>query len=234
MRADSSSAVLSNHATVVFAGAFGSGKTEVAISYALAARAAGRAVSIVDLDVVTPYFRVGDYREQLERAGLRVVAPAGSLTSFELPAVPPEVAGVLRDRGRHVVLDGGGDPEGARLLAVYAELIAGRGYDLWVVVNPFRPSTSSVEEVAAQAREIEAHSQLQLTGLVANPNLGARTEMGDVQRGLELVQQAAARLRLPLPFLSLTRPLASRRPFPEVPVLSMDLALRLPWEQRSE
>jgi len=163
----------STQPTVVFTGAFGSGKTEVAIAYALAVRAAGRSVGIVDLDTVTPYFRVGDCREELQRAGLRVVAPEGGLASFETPALPAEIAGALADRSLHLVLDAGGDPEGARLLAVYAEQIEERGCDLWMVTNPFRPSTSAPSAVADQARAIEALATLRLTGLVANPNLGA-------------------------------------------------------------
>lgn len=220
----------STQPTVVFTGAFGSGKTEVAIAYALAVRAAGRSVGIVDLDIVTPYFRVGDCREQLQRAGLRVVAPEGGLASFETPALPAEIAGALADRSLHLVLDAGGDPEGARLLAVYAEQIEERGCDLWMVTNPFRPSTSAPSAVADQARAIEALATLRLTGLVANPNLGAATRPTDLERGLKQVQQAAERLRLPLVLLAAEKRLVEGRSFLGVPVLPLDLALRLPWQ----
>lgn len=222
--------VLSAQPTVIFTGAYGSGKTEVAINYALAARARGKAACIVDLDVVTPYFRVGDYREQLKRAGVRVVAPEGGLASFELPALPAEIAGALDDRTMHVVLDAGGNPEGARLLAIYADRIRGRGYDLWVVVNPFRPATSSAAAAAEQARAIEEQTGLRLTGVVANPNLGPATTVAEVRRGLEIIQQGAARLGLPVVLVAAARSLALEERLLGVRVLALELAVRLPWE----
>lgn len=223
-------APLSKRATVIIAGGFGSGKTEVAVSYALAARAGGRRVCIADLDVVTPYFRVGDYRGQLEHAGLRVIAPEGELTSFELPALSPEIAGAIAEPGTHLVLDAGGDPAGARLLAAFAEAVRTRGYDLWLVVNPFRPATSSPEGIAEQARAIEAQCELQLTGLVANPNLGPMTAMGDVRQGLEEIRAGAKWLHVPIVLLAIARPLLGHARRLGHPLLPMDLLLRLPWQ----
>ena len=86
---------LSEQPVVIFVGAFGSGKTEVAINYARAALAAGEAPCLADLDVVTPYFRVGDLRRQLEGEGLRILAAGGKLASYEVPALPREISGAL-------------------------------------------------------------------------------------------------------------------------------------------
>ena len=46
-----------------FTGRFGSGKTEVSINYACGLAAAGADVALVDLDIVTPYFRSRDVAE---------------------------------------------------------------------------------------------------------------------------------------------------------------------------
>jgi len=225
-----SEGVLSSRPTVIFTGAYGSGKTEVAINYARAARAQGRRVTLVDCDIVTPYFRVGDHRQELMREGLRVIAPPGELASFELPAVSPEFTGALSERETHVVLDVGGDPAGARFLAGYAEDIAARGYAMWLVVNPFRPATCEPEAVVAQARELAEQSRLQFTGVVANPNLGPATEAPEVHRGLVEVGEAASALGLPIILLAVEAGLASSLGKISAPVLPLDLTVKLPWE----
>jgi len=111
---------LSSQPILGFLGPLGTGKTEIAISYSLASLAAGRPTCLIDFDVVTPYFRVGNYRDQLASRGLHVIAAPGSLAGFETPALSPEIAGALHDPDLHVVLDISGDPEGARLLGTYA------------------------------------------------------------------------------------------------------------------
>jgi hypothetical protein len=214
---------------VIFTGAFGSGKTEVAISYARALAAEGRAVSLLDCDIVTPYFRVGNYRDLLMAEGIRVVAAPGALAAFEVPAVSPELRGTLDDPTGQAVLDAGGDPVGAHFLAGYAEPLRAHGYDMWMVVNPHRPATAQPEAMVALAREIEARSGLAFTGLVANPNLGLLTQPDDLRRGLGLVAQAAAELGLPLVALAVGEHLTDAAASLGTPVLPLRLLLHLPW-----
>ena len=40
----------------LFAGHYGSGKTNIAVNYALLLRRLGRQVAVADLDIVNPYF----------------------------------------------------------------------------------------------------------------------------------------------------------------------------------
>ena len=229
-----SGSVLSGRHTVVLTGALGSGKTEVAISYARAALAQGRHVTLVDCDIVTPYFRVGDHRETLAAEGLHIIAAPGDLASFELPAVSPELTGALTDPDAHLVLDVGGDPAGARFLAGYAEAIAARGFDMWLVVNPFRPAAAQPEAVVAQAGEIERQSGLRFTGLIANPNLDQATQVSDIQRGLTEIEKAAALLDLPVVLLAVASRLAATLSPSTLPRLVMRLTLRLPWAREGE
>jgi len=225
-------ATVSARLTVVLTGAFGSGKTEVAISYCRAALAVWASVCLLDLDVVTPYFRVGDYRDQLQQEGIRVIAAPGGLASFELPALPPEIAGALASEDLHAVLDAGGDPVGARLLGVYAEPITARGYDMWLVVNPYRPDTSESASVAQQARAIEDSCGLRLTGIVANPNLGPLTRRADAERGLRVIEAAARELALPIVFLAVERSLVAACGDAGHALLPLTLIARPPWEHR--
>lgn len=228
------SSVLSSQRIVIFTGAFGSGKTELAINYARAARREGRVVRLVDLDVVTPYFRVGDHRDLLQREGLVVLAAPGPLASFETPALSPGIPPALGDRAACAVLDVGGDPEGARTLGAYQHQIAAAGYEMWLVVNPFRPATAVPAATAAQAREIEAQSRLLFTGLAANPNLGPATRTEDIAAGLTRVEEAARLLRLPVVLLAVEQRLLPVEGRPDLPTLPLRLTLRLPWEAQPD
>ena len=221
---------LSDKQVVIFTGALGSGKTEVAVNYAVGAQAAGRPTCIVDLDIVTPYYRVGNLRPWLQKQGLRVVAPAGSLVLFEVPALPPEVTGALGSDDLHVVLDVGGDPYGARLLGVYAERIKSREYDMWMVVNPFRPATSGPDSIGEQARGIEAQSGLAITGLVANPHLAEVTTEEDVETGVALVRREAEHLGHPLVFVAVSKAFLAAGGRSGLPLLPLRLMLSDPWE----
>jgi hypothetical protein len=222
-------AALSTAGIVAFVGPFGTGKTEVAISYSLASLRAGRATSLVDLDVVTPYFRVGDCRQQLEGEGLRVIAAEGPLASFETPALSPAIAGALSDERAHVVLDVGGDPVGARLLAAYRPQIAARRHELWLVVNPYRPG-SSPDAIETHRRAVEDATRFHISALVANPHLGPLTGPSHIARGLALVQQASAASGLPIAFLALEEQLLVALPDLPVAVLPLRRFLLLPWE----
>jgi len=225
-----SDAVLSARHTIVFTGAFGSGKTEVAINYSRSALAQGRRVALVDCDIVTPYFRVGDHRDELAAEGLRIVTAPGDLASFELPAVPPEFSAALADPLAHVVLDVGGDPAGARFLAGYAEAISAPGYDMWLVVNPFRPAAFDPHATVTHAGQIAAQCGLRFTGVIANPHLGPTTELPDLVRGLAAVRASQVALDLPLVFLSVDARLSGAAASLGAPVLALRLTIRLPWE----
>ncbi len=226
--------VLSARPIVGFVGAFGSGKTEAAIGYCRAAAAAGERVCLVDLDVVTPYFRAGDYREKLGREGIQVIAAPGGLASYEVPALPPEIGGTLDSEEVQSVLDVGGDPVGARLLGSYGPLIARRGYDLWLVANPYRPETADARALEEQADAIERSSGLRLSGVAANPNLGPGTRWAEVESGLRVIEEAAAGLGLPVVLLAVTEELMPEAEKAGYPMLRLSPIARPPWEHAGE
>ncbi len=232
-RGRTASDFLSPHPVVAFIGPFGTGKTEIAINYSLAALAAERETCLIDLDVVTPYFRVGDYREELVKEGLRVIAAPGALASFENPALPPEIRDAMGRKSVHTVLDVGGDASGARLLAVYAQQIMEAEYDLLLVVNAFRPDASG-RSLHEQRELTESATGLRVTGLVANPHLGRLTERSHLEAGWTRVAEAAESLSLQVAFFAVAEELTADIPEIGVPVLPMRLRVRLPWEKRGE
>ena len=71
----------------LFAGHYGSGKTNIAVNYALHLKALGERVVIADLDIVNPYFRTRDSLKELNEAGIQLVSSAFANTNVDLPAL---------------------------------------------------------------------------------------------------------------------------------------------------
>src|SRR5512136_2128741 len=104
---------------VILVGHFGSGKSEIALNLAFGMRERGSDVSVVDLDVVKPYFRVRLAREELDAKGITLVVPEGDRFYADLPIIVPQVRGVLSrtlDPNARVIVDAGGADLGARAL----------------------------------------------------------------------------------------------------------------------
>ncbi|MCR5150005.1 MAG: hypothetical protein K6B52_02120, partial [Clostridiales bacterium] len=58
----------------IFCGHYGSGKTNIAVNYALWLRSLGKDVAIGDLDIVNPYFRTKDSERLLTSYGVKVIS----------------------------------------------------------------------------------------------------------------------------------------------------------------
>ena len=157
-------------------GHYGSGKTNIAVNYALSLREKGLPVALADLDIVNPYFRSKDSTPELEKAGVKVIALQFANSSVDLPALPSEAYSLVQDRSRYAVLDIGGDDRGAYALGRFVPYILEENdYEMLYVVNFFRPLTTPVAEAVEVMREIEGACGLRFTGIVNNSNLGAET-----------------------------------------------------------
>ena len=104
----------------LFAGHYGSGKTNIAVNYARRLSLGGRPVTLADLDIVNPYFRAKDSEQELERLGIRLISSPYANSNVDIPAIPQEMYAVIDDKSRYAVLDIGGDDRGALALGRYA------------------------------------------------------------------------------------------------------------------
>lgn len=165
----------------IFAGHYGSGKTNIAVNYALALRQKGLAVRIADLDIVNPYFRTKDSAEVLAEAGIDLISPAFANSNVDLPALPQELYALVQQRHFHAVLDVGGDDRGAYALGRYTPYILEENdYSMVFVANFYRPLTRTAEEALEVMREIEAACGIAFTCIVNNSNLGNLTTADDI------------------------------------------------------
>ncbi len=188
----------------IFTGPFGSGKTEIAVNYALHLNRHGEKVGLVDLDIVNPYFRSRALSQWLKEAGIDLVSTQPGLEMADLPALSPRIFSFLQSPDHQVIFDVGGDPVGARVLGRFQPYFQTNPYRLWLVVNPYRPGYEEPERIVDLAREVEAASRLEIAGLIDNSNLGKLTDQKVRTEGTALVQAAATRLEVPVVFRTYT------------------------------
>ena len=160
----------------LFAGHYGSGKTNIAVNYALKLAGEGKHVCIADLDIVNPYFRTKDSAAVLEKAGVKLISPQFANSNVDLPALPAEAYRLVTDKSIYGIMDIGGDDRGAYALGRYVPAIKEEGnYRMVFVANACRPLTRTPEEAMEVMREIEAACSLSFTDLINNTNLGTET-----------------------------------------------------------
>ena len=156
-----------SHRVSIVTGHYGTGKTELAVNLALALAAEGRRVMLADLDIVNPYFRSRERRPQLEAAGIQVICSSQACSDADVPALPAELLSILENRDVRGVLDIGGDPVGARVLARFQPKIVQEDYQLIYVLNANRPEVRAPEDAVSYLRSIEA-----ITGLCGEEKIG--------------------------------------------------------------
>ncbi len=181
----------------ILMGEFGSGKTELAMNYALALRANGTNTAIVDIDLVKPYFRTRDHDQVLEESGIVLVASDKRLSSADLPILPQNLSRILCDVNYHVIMDVGGG-ESAIVLGQLQQQLKASSYQASMVINTCRPFTKDKDGIIQTLRRIEQVSRLQISGLISNTNLAQETTSSHVYEGLKIVESVAAELQLPI------------------------------------
>lgn len=215
----------------IVTGHYGCGKTNLSINLALDLLGEHAQVTLVDLDIVNPYFRSSDYAEMLTARGVRVISPTFAGTTLDTPSLSAEVSSAFDAPGA-VVMDVGGDDAGATALGRYAGDVSRIDHELLYVVNRYRNLTSTPEEAAALLREIEAASHLKATGVVNNSHLRDETTASTILDSLEFARRTAALVDLPLVCTTVPRWLADEKdivgrvenPYP------VDVHVRTPWE----
>ena len=183
----------------LFAGHYGSGKTNIAVNYAMCLRREGKRVCIADLDIVNPYFRTKDSERELSELGIELISPKFANTNVDLPALPAESYRLVQDKSVYGVMDIGGDDRGAYALGRYRDAIKAEGdYRMAFVVNCYRPLTSNVSDTLEIMKEIEAASGIAFNCIVNNSNLGDETTKDVVLDSLEFAKNLSSVSGLPI------------------------------------
>ena len=176
-----------------------------------------KVVTLIDLDIINPYFRSSDYAEKLQDERIKMIIPAFARTGLETPALSAAINGALESKGT-VIVDVGGDDAGATTLARYNSDIKRRlsrtdtaEYALWYVVNRNRSTTESLDAAIAetlwQLREIEKACKLKITGIINNTHLQEETGLETILEGICFADRLARDAGLPLVATTIPRTL---------------------------
>jgi hypothetical protein len=186
---------------VIFVGNFGSGKTELALHFALASAAAGLPTTLVDLDIINTYFRASEKQAALAQQGIRLITPQYAMANVELITINPEIYAAFAGTSGTVIFDVGGDNIGGRALGQYKsyfDVVPPSQLKVWLVLNPRRPLSATPEQALSMLRQIEVSARLTVTGLINNGNLSYESSADDLIMGYEVVREVSRESGVPV------------------------------------
>lgn len=220
----------------IVTGHYGSGKTEYAVNLALSMAGQGLNTALADLDIVNPYFRSHEQTDLLTSRSVRVIVTSCG-GRIDLPAIPPEVLTIFENPDLYGILDLGGDPIGARVLARFAPQLAHVEFDMLFVLNANRPETRTVEGALDYLHSIEASSGQKITQIVNNTHLCRQTQVEDILKGAALAKALSEVTELPIVHHVVERrllPQISEQLGTDASILPIDILMKKPWETEEE
>lgn len=216
---------------VVITGHYGSGKTNFTAALAMRLADEGKKVTVVDFDLVNPYFRTADFAEAFAAKGITLRAPDFANTNVDIPSIQFDLGGLAAE-GETLLIDVGGDDDGAVALGRYAHMLnsyAETGeLDMIAVVSFRRYLTRTAAEAQTYLQSIERVSRMKLTGIVNNTNLGPETTTGMIEESVEEANALSALSGLPL--ICTTAPETISAPDTgDCPLMTVPVMVKLPW-----
>ena len=222
---------LFSHRVSIITGHYGTGKTELSVNLALALAAEGKRVMLADLDLVNPYVRSRERRPQLEAAGIQVISSSQACSDADVPALPAELLAILENRDIRGILDIGGDPVGARVLARFQPKIVQEDYQLIFVLNANRPEVREAEHAIAYLRSIEAVTGLTCSGIVNNTHLCGETTPAEIRKGATLAEAVSRQTGIPILCHTAEVRFADAVSDLREPVFPITINMKKPWER---
>lgn len=187
----------------IITGHYGSGKTEFAVNYVKKLRESvdGR-VAIADLDIVNVYFRSREKKEELEEKGIQVIASNLDTAVADVPAVSGAMTMPVINKEYQYVIDLGGNDVGTLVLGRIKPLLDHAEADFFMVVNAYRPNTSTPEGIIEQMENLEYAAGLKVTGFINNTNLVRETTAECLLHGDEVLKEVTKRTGVPVKYVS--------------------------------
>ena len=217
----------------IFSGHYGSGKTNVAVNYALWLKNHCGDVAIADLDIVNPYFRTKDSMNVLSENGIKLISSEFANSNVDVPALPAETYGMLHNKEQNCVIDVGGDDRGALALGRYSDGILEDGdYELLFVINKYRPMTRNADMTLEIMAEIENACHMKFTAIVNDSNIGDDTSAGDVLSSVSYANEVSEKAGIPIKMTCVRRDLYEELQDKIENLMPIDLFVRQSWAER--
>ena len=226
---------MDNKRITLFAGHYGSGKTNIAVNYALWLKEENEKVVIADLDIVNPYFRSKDSEKHLEERGIHLISSEYANTNVDVPAMPSEAYSILDNKQTVAVIDVGGDDRGALAMGRYAPaILSENNYEMLFVINKYRPLTPDCASTIAVMHEIEAACKMKFTGIVNNSNLGDETAEEDVVASINYADEISKASGLPIRMTTVKEDLYDKLKEKVVNCTAIRLYVKQSWAKQEE
>lgn len=181
----------------IITGHYGSGKTNVSVNMALDLAEKGEKVTVVDLDIVNPYFRTADFKELFGEHNISLTVPTYANSNLDIPALGFDMNGIA-DREGYIIIDVGGDDEGAKALGRYRKVFEKYDTQMLYVINRCRYLTKEPAETLQLMYEIENASGMKCDGIINNTNLGRETDRDIVFGSVAYADEVCREAGLPL------------------------------------
>lgn len=216
-------------------GALGSGKTEFTISLARTLATGNRDVVLADMDIINPYFCLRTLSQFSKQEKLSLLLPPGETKWGDMSFINPNIRTKIYDKTSLLILDVGGDSQGALSLKQFEREIKSEGYDLIFVINPYRTHTRTLNELSEMRAQLEEICGLDVTAVVANPHFMERTTAEESAKGITDVMSFAEEMNIPMLFgiaedsifLEVKKYLPK-----EILLWSLEREILFPWEEK--
>lgn len=189
-----------NHRLSIVIGAYGSGKSEIAVNMSLAQRKAwpDKSLLIADLDIINPFYRSSDCAPALEKAGIRVISPMYAGSNVDAPVIPPDVYSIFDDETYTGVFDIGGEDMGATILGSMRHRIENTDTQILMAVNTLRPFTSDAKQIAEMTAILSQAAGFKIDGYLHNTNLLGETTSEIITEGEKIMKEASGITGIPV------------------------------------
>ncbi len=183
---------------IVITGHYGCGKTNFAINLAFDFVKSGKEVTVVDMDLINPYFRTSDFKGILEEKGIEVITPVFGATNLDIPSLPASMYSIFEKKDRVVIVDVGGDDAGSTVLGRFRPQFENTDYDMLYVINRYRSMSTDMNEAIEVLEEIKAVSGLKPSKLVNNSHLMFETTAEVLRNGMDFADDISKKTALPV------------------------------------
>lgn len=189
-----------DHRLSIVIGAYGSGKSEIAVNMSLAQRRVfpERKLLIADLDIINPFYRSSDCAPALEEAGIRVISPMYAGSNVDAPVLPADIFSIFDDETYTGVFDIGGEDMGATVLGSMRKRIENADSQILMAVNTLRPFTSDPKQIAEMTAILSEAAGFKIDGYLHNTNLLEETTPEVIEEGERIMEEASKLTGVPV------------------------------------
>ena len=226
---------MNNKRITIFAGHYGSGKTNISVNYALWLKENYENVVIADLDIVNPYFRSKDSEKNLAQRGIRLISSEFANSNVDVPAMPAEAYSIIDNKNTVAVIDVGGDDRGALAMGRYTpSIVEENDYEMLFVINKYRPLTPDCASTVEIMKEIETACNMKFTAIVNNSNLGDETKPDDVIASINYANEISKASGLPIKMTTVKEELFDTLKEKVVNCTAIKLYVKQSWAKQEE